>query len=86
MQSLILAGWLGAAAAATEPVVVEVPTHALATRPVAKASRPATDLVERAAHAMSARVDADGRIHYHCADAAGTRDFRFESNAARREK
>lgn len=86
MHKLILLTWLGAAAVAAEPVQIQVPAHALATRSTAKAPRPATDLVERAAHAMSARIDADGRIHYQCADAAATRDFRFESNAARKEK
>ena len=51
-----------------------------------KSQIPATDLVDRAAHAMSARIDVDGRIHYGCADAAATHDFRVDTRPARREK
>ncbi len=78
--------WLGAAAVPSEPVVIEVPTHTLATTTMAKAQRPATDLTERAAHALSARIDADSRVHYDCANAADTRDFRFVVRPARAEK
>jgi hypothetical protein len=84
MQSLMVLGWLTAAAA--QPVVIEVPAHTLATVAAPKRQAPATDLVAHAAHAMSARVDADGRIHYHCADAAATHDFRVGVRAAREEK
>ena len=84
MHSLMLLGWLAAAAA--EPVVIEVPTHAMASTVAPKRQAPATDLAAHAAHAMSARVDADGRIHYHCADAAATHDFRVGVRAAREEK
>jgi hypothetical protein len=85
MHSLMLLGWLAAAAA--EPVVIEVPTHALASATAPKRqAAPATDLVAQAAHAMSARVDADGRIHYHCADAAATHDFRVGVRAPRKEQ
>jgi hypothetical protein len=84
MHSLMLVGWLAAAVA--EPVVIEVPTHALASTAASKRQAPATDLVAHAAHAMSARVDADGRIHYHCADAATTHDFRVDVRAPRKEK
>jgi hypothetical protein len=84
MQSLMLLGWLAAAAA--EPVVIEVPTQALATVDAPKRHRSATDLVAQAAHAMSARMGADGRIHYHCADATATHDFRVDARAPRKEK
>lgn len=86
MQSLILIGWLGAATAATEPVVIEVPAHALATVAVRKRAALADDLVDRAAHAMSASIDVNGRVHYGCSDAAATHDFRFDSRVVRREK
>ncbi len=84
MQSLMLLSWLAAAAA--EPVVIELPTQALATVAAPKRQVPTTDLAAHAAHAMSARVDADGRIHYHCADAAATHDFRVDARTTREEK
>lgn len=84
MQSLMLLGWLAAAAA--EPVLIEVPTQALATVATPKPQQPATALGAQAAHAMSARMGADGRIHYHCADAAATHDFRVDVRAPREEK
>jgi len=86
MQSLMVLGLLGAAVASPEPVVVVVPSQALAVSAAPKAQRPATDLLERAAHAMSARVDADGRVRYQCGDAVATHDFRFDAHAVRREK
>ena len=86
MQSLMWLSLLGAVTATAEPVVIAVPSHALATAAVNKGQVPATDLVERAAHAMSARIDVDGRVHYGCADAAATNDFRFDTRPARREK
>jgi hypothetical protein len=86
MHSLMLLTWLGAAAVAAEPVVIEVPSHALANPRAAKAGIPPTDLTDRAAHALRARIDADGRVHYDCADAAATQDFRFAARAARQEK
>jgi hypothetical protein len=84
MQSLMVLGWLAAAAA--QPVVIEVPAHSLATAATPKRPAPATDLAAHAAHAMSARVDVDGRVHYHCADAAATHDFRVDVRAPRKEK
>lgn len=86
MHSLMLLGLLGAAAAAAEPVVIEVPAHALESTAASKAPAPATALVGRSGHAMSARIDVNGRIHYDCADAIAARDFRFDTRAARQEQ
>ena len=85
MQSLILLSWLGATVAATDPAVIDVPTHTLAASK-AKVQRPPTDLHERAAHAMTAHVGADGRIYYDCLSAADTQDLRVDTRAARQEK
>lgn len=86
MQSLILLSWLGATVAATDPILIEVPTHALATSHSAKAQLAATDAHERAAHAMTATVGSDGRVHYDCRSAADTGDLRSDTRAAREEK
>ena len=86
MQSLILLSWLGTTVAATAPVVIEVPSHTLATVQNAKPQRPPTDLQERAAHAMTATVGADGRVYYECRSAAHTHDLRVDTRAARQEK
>ena len=64
MQSLILLSWLGATAAATEPVLIEVPTHTLATHRSAKAQLASTDAHERAAQAITSTVGRD--CHVHC--------------------
>ena len=86
MHRVFLLTWLGAAAVAAEPVTIEIPTHALAGNVAAKASRATPDLTQHAAHAMSARIDADGRVHYDCANAGDTLDFRFAAGRASEEK
>jgi hypothetical protein len=86
MHSLFLLTLLGAAAATTEPVVIEIPAHALATAVATKTQRATPDLTDRAAHAMRARIDADGRVHYDCGNAADTLDFRFATRVTREEK
>ncbi len=86
MHSLLLLTWLGAAAAAPEPVMIEIPAHALASNVAAKAPRATPDLTQRAAHALSARIDANGRVHYNCANAGDTLDFRFTARSASEEK
>lgn len=86
MQSLILLGWLGASVAATEPVLIEVPTHTLAPTATAKARLVNTDAHERATHAMTASVGRDGRVHYDCQSAADTGDLRVDARATREEK
>lgn len=86
MQSLILLSWLGATVAAADPVLIEVPTHTLANTHSAKAQLASTDAHERAAHAMTASVGRDGRVHYDCQSAAETGDLRIDTRAAREEK
>lgn len=67
MQSLVLISWLALASpAATEPVRVQVQTQPLAVTAADKAAATGQSLVADATHAMSARIDASGRVEYHC--------------------
>ena len=85
MQGLILLGWLSAAAVAAEPVTIEVPTHALASREHSKGATPARSLLERSQHAMSARLRADGSIDYVCDQSSAVPDLRFDRRVTREE-
>ncbi|MBL8244447.1 MAG: hypothetical protein JNL89_09665 [Rhodanobacteraceae bacterium] len=86
MQGLILLGWLSAAAVAAEPVTIEVPTHALASREHSKGATPARSLLERSQHAMSARLRADGSIDYVCDQSSAVPDLRFDRRITREER
>ena len=86
MQGLILLGWLSVAAVAAEPVTIEVPTHALASREHSKGATPARSLLERSQHAMSARLRADGSIDYVCDQSSAVPDLRFDRRITREER
>ncbi len=67
MQTLVLIPWLALASpAAVEPATVQVQTHTLAVSPAGKAAASGQSLVAEATHAMSARIDASGKVEYHC--------------------
>ncbi|MGE4071493.1 MAG: hypothetical protein AB7E72_09990 [Lysobacterales bacterium] len=67
MQTLVLIPWLALASpAAVEPAMVQVQTHQLAATTADKAAASGQSLVAEATHAMSARIDASGRVEYHC--------------------
>lgn len=87
MQSLILLGWLGAAATTTTaPVTIEVPAHALASVEHNKGARPGKALLDRSQHAMSARLGSDGRIEYLCSEASAVPDLRFDRRTTVEER
>jgi hypothetical protein len=67
MQSLVLISWLALVSpTATGPSTVQVQTHQLALPATGKAAASGQSLVADATHAMNARIDASGKVEYHC--------------------
>jgi hypothetical protein len=75
MQSLVLIQWLALASpAAAAPATVQVQTHQLAAPATSKSAASGQSLVADATHAMSARIDARGKVEYHCEVASHQHD------------
>lgn len=81
MHSLVLIHWLALAGpAVSEPVTIQVQTHTMVQPAKVKASASGQTLAAESTHAMSAQLDANGKVQYHC----DTASHQHDSDAAAR--